>query len=300
VIDTIPSRSNPAPDRALVPLVWGSMLLVSDLPNILLGMSQGEASWLFWGKMGLLASLFLASLIFKRLRPIWSYFLIFGVFYMVRLSTSWIGKLDGWQAAFNSSWSLGHVGIQLLGWVEMVVVVGVLWLILRRRQAFFLAKGQLDAPVEPVRWLGIKKGESWKSLGWIISAFFFGGAMLFVVLAYGPLFSKFGQVLPLLPVVLLLSASNAVVEEMSFRAPLLATTHTSIGNKQAVWLSTIFFGLAHYLYGDPSGIPGFLMTGLIAFFLGKSMLETRGVAWAFFAHCVADIPIFLLLALGSL
>jgi membrane protease YdiL (CAAX protease family) len=296
-MDTNPSSTT---DRLLLLVAWGSMLLVSDLPNIIGGFRLGEPDWLFWAKVGLLAGLLVASLALKRLRPLWPYFLIFGVFYLVRRLTAWLGGLEGWQAAFGGSWSAGHLGLQLLGWLELVMVLGVLWLILRQRQAFFLAKGQLDAPIEPVRWLGIRAGESWKAFGWIFAACFFGGGALFVGLAYGPLLSKFGQIIPLLPVTVLLAASNAVAEELTFRAPLLATTHPVIGKGQAVWLSTVFFGLAHYLYGDPSGIPGFLMTGLIAFLLGKSMLETRGSLWALFIHFAADIPIFILLALLSL
>ena len=299
-MNTDSSNSTPAPHRLLLFLAWGSMLLISDLSNILLNLREGEPGWLFWAKVGLLAGLLAASLLLKPLRPLWKYFFIFGVFKLVLRFTEWLGGSEGWQEAFGSSWTVGHLGLQLLGCLEMVVVVGVLWLVLRPRQAFFLAKGQLDAPIEPVRWMGIREGESWKSFGWILAACFFGGGALFVGLAYGPLLSKFGQVLPLLPVIVLLSAINAMTEELTFRAPMLATTHQVIGKQHAVWLSTIFFGLAHYLYGDPSGIVGFLLVALIAFFMGKSMLETRGSLWAWFVHFAADIPIFTLLALGSL
>jgi hypothetical protein len=34
------------------------------------------------------------------------------------------------------------------------------------------------------------------------------------------------------------------------------------------------------------------MTGFLAFLLGKSMLETRGLAWPWFIHFVPDVVIF--------
>jgi len=40
-----------------------------------------------------------------------------------------------------------------------------MWLVKRKRVAFFLTRGDWQAPVEPVKWLGIKTGESWKVFG---------------------------------------------------------------------------------------------------------------------------------------
>ena len=104
---------------------------------------------------------------------------------------------------------------------------------------------------------------------------------------------------------------NAIGEELTFRAPLLATlrgiTGTSPaefaakgdGRQSALWLTSVYFGLAHYLNGDPSGWIGFLLTAFIAYVLGKSIYETRGIFWAWFIHFVADIPIFMLYALNA-
>lgn len=57
-------------------------------------------------------------------------------------------------------------------------------------------------------------------------------------------------------------------------------------------LNVVFFGMAHYLYGSPAGIPGFLLTGFLAFLVGKSMLETRGLLWPWFIHFVPDVVVF--------
>jgi len=52
------------------------------------------------------------------------------------------------------------------------------------------------------------------------------------------------------------------------------------------------FYLAHYLYGSPHGVTGFLMTGFLAFLLGKSMLETKGFLWPWLIHFLPDVVIF--------
>jgi membrane protease YdiL (CAAX protease family) len=114
-----------------------------------------------------------------------------------------------------------------------------------------------------------------------------------------PLLYRLGQSISLLPFASLFAAMNALGEELTFRAPLLATSHEIIGRQSALWMTSIYFGLAPYLYGDPSGMIGFLLTAFIAYLLGKSMLETRGIFWAWFIHFMADIPIFLLYALKS-
>ena len=94
--------STPAPHRLLLLLAWGSMLLVSDLPNIFLNLREGEPGWLFWAKVGLLAGLLAASLLLKPLRPLWKYFFIFGVFKLVLRFTEWLGGSEGWQEAFGT------------------------------------------------------------------------------------------------------------------------------------------------------------------------------------------------------
>ena len=72
-----------------------------------------------------------------------------------------------------------------------------------------------------------------------------------------------------------------------------------LGWQPALVINAVFFGLAHYLYGTPGGVPGLLMTAFVGYLLGKSMLETHGSFWALFTHMLADIPIFVLYALAS-
>jgi membrane protease YdiL (CAAX protease family) len=61
-------------------------------------------------------------------------------------------------------------------------------------------------------------------------------------------------------------------------------------------LTSVFFGIAHY-FGQPSGLIGVVMAGIAGWIWAKSMVETRGAAWAVGIHWVQDVVIFCFLAL---
>ena len=61
-------------------------------------------------------------------------------------------------------------------------------------------------------------------------------------------------------------------------------------------IAAVFFGMAHYLYGSPPGVAGFLMTAFLGWLLGKSMLETKGILWPWFIHFLSDVVVFLFYA----
>jgi membrane protease YdiL (CAAX protease family) len=166
----------------------------------------------------------------------------------------------------------------------MAAVLLMLWAVQRDRRVFFLARGDLAAPLEPVRWLGIGAGEKWSSFGWIVGALPLG---------------RLSQAAPLLWTIVLFPAMNAIGEELTPRLPLLATTHEGIGKQHALWLTAVYFGLAHVLHGDPSGLIGFAVIALPVYLLGKSLLETRGALWAIVMHFLGDIPLFAMYALSA-
>ena len=97
---------------------------------------------------------------------------------------------------------------------------------------------------------------------------------------------------PLIPGDLLFSAVNAFTEEVYFRASLLSTLPGFIGKNQALLINAVFFGLNHWIYGSPPGVLGFLMTGFLAWTLGKSMLETKSLFWPWLIHFIPDVAVF--------
>jgi membrane protease YdiL (CAAX protease family) len=277
-------------------------LLVSDLPNVIWHWFSPEPGWLYWAKVVILVVFLAFSLSVKALRPLWKFAAIFIAFFLANSLSNWLEAKPLWQNWFggkNAPFAIYWWGKQLIQVIFTMVFLTTTWLFLHHRQAFFLTRGQIDAELEPVRWLGIGKGQRWTAFGWIFAGCFAGGTVLFVVLAYGRLLQRFDRIIPFLPLAVVFAGINSFTEEFTYRAPLLGATHAVLGNQAALAINAIFFGLAHVLYGTPNGIPGFIMTSLVGYLLGKSMLETCGSVWALFIHLMADIPIFVLYALAS-
>jgi membrane protease YdiL (CAAX protease family) len=102
-------------------------------------------------------------------------------------------------------------------------------------------------------------------------------------------------VVPILPSILFYAALNAFNEEMTYRSPVLATLEPVGGSKQALWTAAYFFGIAHY-FGTPGGLLGGILSIFMGWILGRGMVETRGLLWAWWIHFLADIAIFVFLA----
>lgn len=282
--------------HVLLLVAWISILFVSDVPNaIWIGLFQQIPGWIFWGKVGVLGSLFIVCLAWRQLRPLWQFATVMLVFYLALAASTRIANIPAWTNRFSGSqvsFTAYYAGSYLLDTGVALAVIATLWMMKRYRAAFFLTKGELDAPIGPVRWLGIRTGESWRSFGWIITGIAALGTL--GVSAYGlPLsFSVVTRALPLAAAGILFAAINAFNEETYYRAALLSTLHEVVGTNHTLLINAVFFGMAHYLYGPPSGILGFMMAGFLGWLLGKSMLETNGVGWAWFMHFVLDVIVF--------
>jgi membrane protease YdiL (CAAX protease family) len=188
---------------------------------------------------------------------------------------------------------------QILKLLVTLVIIAVLFLMKKHAGAFFLVKGDTGAPVEPVRWLGIKEGERWNKLGPLFALMISSGTLAFLILAGRPPLDLVVRALPFLPAILIAAALNAFNEEMTYKASFLSVLEDVMGKHQSLWLLATYFGLGHY-YGVPYGVIGVVMAGFLGWFLGKSMLETRGLWWAWFIHFWQDVLIFSFLAIGSI
>lgn len=283
-------------DVVLLILAWVGMLIISSLPDILFQYLTGQVpAWIDQAKLAGSVLFLGIVLVWRRLRPLWQYALVMLVFFLTYVITQWIYRTSWWQTRFggeDASFFVGFFGIYILDFMIAGAVIAVLWVMKKRRQDFFLTRGQLDAPIRPVRWLGIREGESWRTFGWIFAVVASLLVAIPTLLVMRPTLETLLRALPLLPAALLFAAINAFNEEIYFRASLLSTLPEVIGRSQAMLITITLFGLAHYLYGSPPGVIGFLMTGFLAFLLGKSMLETRGLAWPWFIHFLPDTVVF--------
>lgn len=283
-------------------LFWAVTLLMSTLPNILWQESTGQpATWLFWAKEILLATLLLLSLGWPALRPLRQYMIVFVVLFAAEQGFGWLAATSWWQGWFggvDAPFTLSMLGTQIQRLCVALIVIAVLLAMKRRRDAIFLVKGDVRAKARPVRWLGIKGSDSWVRVGGLASLFIGLGLLAFLVPVAWPTLGALPRALPLLPAILVFAALNAFNEEMSYRASLLSTSENAIGSHQAVWMTAAFFGIGHY-YGVPYGVIGVVMAGFLGWFLGKSMVETRGLFWAWTIHMIQDVLIFSFMAVGS-
>lgn len=232
------------------------------------------------------------------LRPFFILFLTFtGAQWLVYTR---VDKLPFYQEWLNHpSFNVSMLAEQSLHLIVTLIMIGVLLILKNKRENFFLIKGNTNALISPVKWLGIKEGESWNKTGWVLAFFISLGTLTFLVLAGRPPLDIAIKALPFLPAILLAAATNAFHEEMSYKASFLSLLEQPVGRVHSLWLMAVYFGVAHY-YGVPYGVVGVLMAGFLGWLLGKSMLETRGLWWAWFIHFLQDVIIFIFLAIGSI
>jgi membrane protease YdiL (CAAX protease family) len=283
--------------RWLVFSGWFSILLVSDLPDIIFNYFSGQVpSWLFGSKLIFLILFLGTCSIVRNLRLLRPYAFVMVVFYATLTASERVRSTAWWAGLISDeirpSFILNYLRPYLRDIGVTLFVIAALWLVKRHRSGFFLIKGQLNAPIEPIRWLGIRRGESWKTFGWIFAIIASLIVAIPTFLAIRPSPNEFLRAAQLLPAILLFASINAFNEEIYFRATLLSTLPQVIGKNHALLINVAFFGLAHYLYGSPPGVVGFMMTGFLALILGKSMLETKGFFWPWLIHFLPDVVIF--------
>jgi membrane protease YdiL (CAAX protease family) len=294
-------NNNPVPDspdkRILLASAWSSVLMISELPDIIIKIGFGQVpSWLLLSKLVYLAVLLGLCFLWRPLRPLRPFAFVMLVFFAALTGSEWLKNLAWWKgllADAQPSFALTYLRPFLRDIGVTLIVMAALWMVKKHREDFFLAKGRLGAPVEPVRWLGIRAGESWNKFGWIFAVCAALGVAVPTLLILKPSSETFIKTLPLLPAVLAYSAINAFNEELYFRSTFLSTLTGVIGKNHTLLLNAVFFGLAHWLFGSPPGLAGFAMTGFLAWLLGRSMLETKGFLWPWFIHFLPDVVIFI-------
>ncbi len=296
--------SSTSPRKPLIVTAWVFLLLSSQLPLIILQeIFHQEVSGDMRSAITAIVVLIGLALtyLWETVRPLRSFFILF----LVLVGAEWavftkLDQLPIYQAwLHHPSFNVSMLADQSLRLLVTLVILAALFVLKKSRDAFFLVKGDTSAPVEPVKVLGIKSTERWNTLGWKFALFLSLGTLTFLVLAGRPPLDLVLRALPFLPAVLLAAALNAFNEEMTYKASFLSVLEEPLGRHQALWLMAAYFGIGHF-YGVPYGIIGVLMAGFLGWFLGKSMLETRGLAWAWIIHFFQDVLIFAFLSIGSI
>jgi hypothetical protein len=297
----------------LLAVAWGVLLLVSTLPMIIL-QEIFQIPVPFQTRM--LASIALVlfmvalSFVWKTIRPLREFFVVFIILFVAEgFFYGTVGNLPAIDPFLESSEFVPSLlSTQVLRMAVTLVMLAGLMIIKKKREAFYLVKGDLAAVADPMPPI-MKQPSSWRVLGRELSLWISLGTLAFLLIAafpslsaqfqQGTLGGMLSQMFVLIPFVLLMAAMNAFSEELTYKASFLSVLENPVGRRQALLLMAAFFGIGHY-YGVPYGIVGVLMAGFLGWLLGKSMLETRGFAWAWFIHFLQDVLIFSFMAIGSI
>jgi len=275
-------------------IAWIVTILVSSLPNIVWSeLFNSNPEWLSWVKMGLLFILILLTLFWSPLKPLRKFFILMLALYgltalLLQINFNWpfLKKLFG-NNVFDNRMQAEQTGKLVVSFA----VIAILLLLGYKRRDFFLALGDLHAPIEPVRVLGFPKPTSWVSFGLQWSIYIAAALGIAQYLSLRPSSALLLDFVPIIPSILLYAGLNAFNEEMTYRAPMLATLEPVGGSKNALWMAAYFFGIAHY-FGTPGGILGGVLSIFMGWILSKAMVETRGFFWAWWIHFLSDIVIF--------
>lgn len=278
----------------LTAVAWGVVVVASAVPQILWTQLAGAVP-VWWPVVtgGGLVVLALATLAVPRLRPLRDVVVVMAVFAVLMALVPRVRRtVAGLDAVLGGSVLDSRMRAeQLTKLAVMIVMVSVLLALGYRGREMFLARGDLRAPITPVRALGFPRPVPWSrfALQWSV--------YIAVVVALGqwlvlrPDAGTMLAVVPMAPSILVYAAINAVTEELTYRAPLLATLEPVVGGRAALWQSAVFFGMAHY-FGTPGGLGGAAVTVFLGWLLAKAMLETRGLFWAWWIHFLCDVAIF--------
>jgi membrane protease YdiL (CAAX protease family) len=174
-----------------------------------------------------------------------------------------------------------------------MALAGVLSLQGQNRQDYFLAFGDVNAPAAGIQ------------LRWAIAgpmlALTLSAITTTAILNVSPLpASTFGKFILLLPTTAILALMNAFGEELAYRAIPLSQLWQVVGKRQALWMTSLWFGLGHYYGGISFGPIGAIFFTFVAVLFGKAMIETKGLAIPVFMHILGDLLLYIILALGSL
>ncbi len=292
----------PDATRFLLIATWGMAVFASILPEVMADQFFDKGMpWMNNVRIAVFALLFLVTFFWHPIRPLRGF------------SAVWVVLFAGSEviSRFNFRWPflenlLGNSPFvrqmqpeQFGKFALTLVMITVLLVLGYGRRKIFLTPGQLGAPITPVKWMGFPKPDSWWRFGGQYGFYIPLGMGVVAWMVSRPAPELSAKVIPALPAILLFAAMNAFYEEMTYRVSMLATLEPVTGMKHAWAMSALYFGMAHF-YGVPYGWVGVALAAFNGWLLGKAMLETRGLFWAWWMHFLQDVAIFIFLAMGAL
>ncbi len=274
--------------------------IASILPDVIAKETLGLVPvWLTLGKIAFLLAASLYYVVTAR-QGLARYAAILLAMLVFSHGAAYAGQTATWQGLFDSQSFAGHFGgAVILKFLSTLPLIALLLYLFGSRRRAYLVLGNVSIKAEPIRWLGIEGDSiSWRRLA-VFSAFAISAGTLLLTLLTVTGFSRperLGELPVYLPVILLLALVNSLGEGFMFRTAILAPLRNMLPKEQVLLVAAAFFGMAHF-YGAPSGIVGVLMSGVLGWYMTRSMYETGGLLAPWIIHFMQDVVIFTTLML---
>ena len=202
--------------------------------------------------------------------------------------TNGIVIFDGLSKAINKQ--ILYQSGTLLG---TIIFLLLLWLTKRTTFQEYFRKGNISAEIHPEPLIGIKPkaNENWLHLGLNFSIIISGvtAIVIYFQLIKGSEISL-GNLLNILPFSIVFALSNSFVEESITRLGVIVVFKDILKERTIPFVSALIFGMVHY-WGNPGGVLGVVVAAFLGWFLTKSILETKGIFWAWLIHFLQDVII---------
>jgi membrane protease YdiL (CAAX protease family) len=307
MMDSLSSPYQNAQDASSLaqPARFSSLVLAVAWIAILFGSAASHVVWVEW-------------LSYKD-NPLWDYIVRFVVLVLL-LMLSWLWPklrpLRGFLLAilaFNLAIDLQVMLVKLpqiaalppvlyvLAYALLSVFLAVALMALTllhsglSRQDLFLEKGNMRAQSH----IPFFSSRRWTLVGPLAFVLLAIPLVVELVLEIHPNFALAHNILSTLPFIIVFGIVNAAQEEFTYRVVYLARLAPVVGAQWALLITSVNFGINHWVGGHPNGLTGVVTVALAGYILGRSMLDTRGIAWAWLIHSAADIIVAILLAMAS-
>lgn len=202
--------------------------------------------------------------------------------------TNGIIVFDNLSEAINK-----HIVYQAISLLGTIIFLFVLWRCKKAEFQTYFRKGDISAEITPEPWIGIKpkESESWlhfgRNIGIVISVV--TATIIYFQLIKGNEILV-SSIFAVLPFSIVFALTNSFVEESITRLGVVVVLKNRMKDMIIPFISAMIFGVVHY-WGNPGGVAGVLVAGFLGWFLAKSILETKGIFWAWLIHFVQDVVI---------
>lgn len=278
--------------------------MVSIIPEILFREMTGAIpGWLHYARLAVLGLIAVSIQGAAPLKPLTKFVLLliansFG-FILINLLRS----IVPWTDLFPRNTFLGNIGGDIILTIIQVIPVVIALLVLFKSPAeAYLGQGDLTVKAEEIKWLGIHQDwVSWGRLA-VISGLLIalGTTLLTIITVTGARVTPdFSRLPAFFPLILVMALFNSLAEGIVYRSAMLSALKNILPKNQLMLVAAALFGIAHY-YGAPGGIIGVGMSGVLGWYMCRSMYETRGFVSSWIIHFMQDVVIFAtLLVLGN-